>query len=100
MEKRISPVYFKRNVRFSKTEPLVDEAELQQANSHYAHIRFPDGRETTVSTKGLAPKRQPSAELTEPVSQQLPEPYSQLSTDSTKSTEEHTDSNLEKGSSR
>ena len=45
----------KRNVRRSKYEPLVDEVELVEANSHYAHVKFPDGRETTVSTKQLAP---------------------------------------------
>jgi len=42
-------------VRQSKTEPLVDEVELLQANPSYAHVRFADGRETTVSTRHLAP---------------------------------------------
>lgn len=50
------PVYFKRQVRTSKMDPLVDEVELLQANPHYAHVRYPDGRETTVATKHLAPK--------------------------------------------
>ena len=50
------PVYFKRQVRTSKMDPLVDEMELLQANPHYAHVRYPDGRETTVATKHLAPK--------------------------------------------
>ena len=45
----------KRNVRRSKYEPLVDEVELAEANPHYAHVKFPDGREATVSTKQLAP---------------------------------------------
>ena len=49
-------VLLKRHVRTSKTDPLVDEVELLQANPHYAFIRYPDGRETTVSTKHLAPK--------------------------------------------
>ena len=49
------PVFIKRHVRTSKTETLVDEVELLRANSNYAHIRYPDGRETTVSTKHLAP---------------------------------------------
>ena len=44
-----------RNVRRRKNEPLVDEVELVEANPHYAHVKFPDGRETTVSTKQLAP---------------------------------------------
>ena len=45
----------KRNVRRSKNEPLVDEVELAEANLHYVHVKFPDGRKTTVSTKQLAP---------------------------------------------
>ena len=49
------PVYLKRHVRTSKTEPLVDEVELIGENSHYAHLCYPDGRETTVSTRHLAP---------------------------------------------
>jgi len=48
-------VLLKRHVRHSKTEPLVDEVELLQANPNYAHIRYSDGRETTVSTRHLAP---------------------------------------------
>ena len=45
----------KRQVRHSKTEPLVDEVELLQANPNYAHVRYPDGQDTTVSTRHLAP---------------------------------------------
>jgi len=48
-------VLLKRHVRHSKTDPLVDEVELLQANPNYAHIRYSDGRETTVSTRHLAP---------------------------------------------
>jgi len=48
-------VLLKRQVRHSKTEPLVDEVELLQANPNYAHVRYPDGRETTVSMRLLAP---------------------------------------------
>ena len=44
-------VLMKRNVRWSKYEPQVDEVELVKANHHYAHVKFPDGREATVSTK-------------------------------------------------
>ena len=32
--------------------------ELLEANPNYAHVRYPDGRETTVSIKHLAPKGQ------------------------------------------
>ena len=48
-------VLLKRHVRSSKTDPLVDEVELLQANPHYAHIRYPSGKEDTVATKHLAP---------------------------------------------
>ena len=53
------PVLLNCQVRSSKTDPLVDEAELLLANPHYAYIHYPDGQETTVSVKHLAPKGQP-----------------------------------------
>ena len=52
------PVLIKRQARSSKTDALVDEVKLLQANSHFAYARFPDGRETTVSTKQLVPPGQ------------------------------------------
>ena len=52
------PVLLKRQVRSSKTDPLVDEVELLEVNPNYAHVRYPDGRETTVSIKHLARKSQ------------------------------------------
>lgn len=48
-------VLMKRHVRASKYEPLVDEVELLHSNIDYAHVRLPNGRESTVSTKHLAP---------------------------------------------
>ena len=48
----------KHQVRTSKMDPLVEEVELLQANPHYAHVRYHDGRETTVATRHLAPKGQ------------------------------------------
>lgn len=42
-----------QNVRASKTELLVGETELLQANTYYAYIRFSDGNEITVSIKYL-----------------------------------------------
>ena len=62
------PVYLKRRVRTSKHEPLVDEVELLEANPNYAHIRFPDGREDTVSLSHLAPRNtmEPTPETIEP----------------------------------
>lgn len=48
-------VLLKRHVRQSKYEPLVEPVHLIEANPHYAHVRFPDGREDTVSVRDLAP---------------------------------------------
>lgn len=48
-------VLLKRNVKGSKYESRVDEVELLEANPQYAYIRYPDGRETTVSIKQIAP---------------------------------------------
>lgn len=48
-------VLMRRHVRSSKTDPLIDEVELLQANPHYAHVRYPDGKVDTVATKHLAP---------------------------------------------
>ena len=49
------PVLLKMHVRHSKAEPLVDQVELLQANPQFAYVRYPDGRETTVSIRHLAP---------------------------------------------
>ena len=59
-------VLLKRQVRSSKTDPLVDEVELLEANPNYAHVRYLDGRETTVSIKHLAPKGQSMMSQTTP----------------------------------
>ena len=40
----------------SKHEPLVDEVEFLEANPDYAHIRFPDGQEDSVSLSHFAPE--------------------------------------------
>ena len=49
------PVLMRRNNRTSKYDPLVDEVELLESNSKYAHVRLRDGREETVSIRHLAP---------------------------------------------
>ena len=49
------PVLLKRHIRTSKTDPLVDEVQLLQANPQYAHIQHADGREAMVSIRHLAP---------------------------------------------
>ena len=47
-------ILLKRHFHPNKPDP--DEVELLQANPHYAFVRYPDGRETMVLTKHLAPK--------------------------------------------
>ena len=47
------PVYVKKHVRQSKHDPLVEEAELIEANPEYAYIRLKSGNETTVSIRDL-----------------------------------------------
>ena len=49
------PVLLKRNARSSKYDPVVEEVELLECNPQFAHIRFPNGREDTVSVRHLAP---------------------------------------------
>ena len=49
-----SNVLLKRYVR-SKSDPLVDPVQLLSANHNFAFIRHADGRESSVSTRDLAP---------------------------------------------
>ena len=62
------PVLYRRNVRSSKYDPIVEEVELIESNPQYAHVRLPDGREETVSLRHLAPSNQTpqSANLSSP----------------------------------
>ena len=55
----------------NKDEALVDEVDLLDANPSFAHIRFPDGRKSTVITTDLAPCPRTTAI----------EPYSELTND-------------------
>jgi hypothetical protein len=49
------PVLLRRFVRTSKNDPFVDQVELTDANPTYAHVKYPDGRESSVSLRDLAP---------------------------------------------
>ena len=75
------PVYIKRQVRTSKMDPLVDEVELLQADPRYAHVRYPDGRETTVATKHLAAKGQLEVVETHPAPERIPKETENLPLD-------------------
>lgn len=48
-------VLVRRYVRSSKHEPLTDQVELVDVNPMYASVKYPDGRESTVSIRDLAP---------------------------------------------
>ena len=47
-------VFLRRFIR-NKDDPLVEEVELLRANPSFAQVRFPSGRESSVSTNDLAP---------------------------------------------
>lgn len=49
------PVLLRNFARQSKDDPIVREVELVSANPKYAHIRYPDGRESSVSLRDVAP---------------------------------------------
>ena len=49
------PVFLRRCVRSNKNDDLVDEVELTDVNPTYAHIRYPDGHESTISLQNLTP---------------------------------------------
>ena len=48
-------VLMRNYVRQSKYDPLVEEVELLECNPQYAHVRYSNGRESTVATRHLAP---------------------------------------------
>jgi len=62
-------------------DPLVNEVELLQANPHYAHVRYPDGRERTVATNHLAPKGHMEVVEAQLVPECIPEEVENLSPD-------------------
>ena len=45
---------------------MVEKVELIDANPEYAHVRLPDGRETTVSVRHLAPAGTPPSDIPSP----------------------------------
>lgn len=48
-------VLLKRFNRSNKYQPIVEEVELLHSNPDFSFVRLPDGRETTVSNRHLAP---------------------------------------------
>lgn len=62
----------KKPVRRNRYESLVEEVQLLEANPDYSHIQLPDGRETTVSNRYLAPSGERRVE--DSLQEQSPEP--------------------------
>ena len=50
------PIYVKNHNRNNKSDLLVEEAELLEANPQYAYVRLEDGRKIPISLRDLAPK--------------------------------------------
>lgn len=48
-------VLMRRFDRTNKYQPIVEEVDLIQVNPDYSYVRLPNGRETTVSNRYLAP---------------------------------------------
>ena len=70
-----SNVMRRRFVRNSKNDPLI---ELTSVNPAYAHIRYPDGRESTVSLKDLSPCPTPEDNLPSPSIVNIPSDSQEL----------------------
>ena len=67
------PVLLRRFVCNTKNDPLVDRVDLIDSNQSFACIRYPDGRESTVSVRDLAPDPAGSEVLSsQQTSQQFP----------------------------
>jgi len=69
------PVLLKRHGRSSKYDPVVEDVDLVHATPNYAVVRFPSGKESTVSVKDISPagssRENNSGEIEPPL--QLPE---------------------------
>ena len=48
-------VLLRKHVRASKYDPLVEEVELLETNPNYARVKFPNGNESNVNLRHLAP---------------------------------------------
>ena len=55
------PVLLRRYNRSSKYESPTETVELLEANPNFAHVKFSNGREDTVSTRDLAPSNDSSS---------------------------------------
>ena len=63
------PVCVRKHIR-DKYDPIVDEVDLLLANQNHAVVKYPEGREATVSARDIAPTTTPSNRRDQPL---LPE---------------------------
>lgn len=47
----LGPVLLKHHIQVNKTNPLVEEVEFIQTNPHYAHFKYQNHKESTLSTR-------------------------------------------------
>lgn len=80
-------VLLRRHNRQSKFDPYIEEVELLEANPSYAHIKYYNDRETTVSLRDLALCAEPIKKHFTEYSQSVPEAESALQEQSCKPTE-------------
>ena len=86
-------VFLRNFERSCKNSPLVKQVDLIEANHHYAHVRMPDGREDTVSTRDLAPY--PREDQNDLLQISYPDNEEAGSSNLSFETEERTDENVE-----
>lgn len=92
------PVLIKNHFRHTKYDPIVQEVELIEANPDYAYVKFPDGRESTVSIKHLAPTGDHSSEFMQSPSRMSSTPSEDAATPEVEDNQpESTGSELDKG---
>lgn len=65
------PALLRKFVRLRKSDPLLEPVDIISATPNFARIRFPDGRQSTVSTEDLVP-----TPVTDPSSTNLESPVS------------------------
>lgn len=51
----LGPVLLRQFICTTKNDPSVDRVNLIDSNQSFAYVRYPDGRESTVSVQDLAP---------------------------------------------
>jgi hypothetical protein len=56
----------KNHLRHNKYDPIVQEVELIEGNPDYTYVKLPDGRESSISIRHLAPRGDAPVKLDRP----------------------------------